>query len=291
MLFLLRNPGSFAALRMTKIGKTLLRKYLNLKIQINKPVMNNSTKNKVVIITGAAGGLGRAFALAFAQAGAKVAVCDLNKKGADETLQMLSDEFNTEGVALEVDVANETSTQDMAKAVFEKFGRIDILINNAAIYATINRKPFYEISESEWDLVMNVNLKGVWLCAKAVFPYMKEVNQGKIINISSATVMSGSPNWSHYVASKGGVIGLTRSMAKELGDFNINVNAIAPGFTLTYASLNLIENAAKYGVDRGAIKRPSSAEDIVGTALYLASSASDFVTGQTIVVDGGKQFL
>jgi NAD(P)-dependent dehydrogenase (short-subunit alcohol dehydrogenase family) len=253
-------------------------------------------KDKVVIITGAAGGLGRAFALAFAQAGAKVAVCDLNKIGADETLQMLSDEFHTEGVSFAVNVANETSTQDMAKAVFEKFGRIDVLINNAAIYATINRKPFYEISESEWDLVMNVNLKGVWMCAKAVFPYMKNApsggrGAGKIINISSATVMSGSPNWSHYVASKGGVIGLTRSMAKELGDFNINVNAIAPGFTLTDASLNLIENAAKYGVDRGAIKRPSSAEDIVGTALYLASSASDFVTGQTIVVDGGKQFL
>jgi NAD(P)-dependent dehydrogenase (short-subunit alcohol dehydrogenase family) len=260
-------------------------------------------KDKVVIITGAAGGLGRAFALAFAQAGAKVAVCDLNKKGADETLEMLANEFHTvqgtpfgEGVSLAVNVANETSTQEMAKAVFEKFGRIDILINNAAIYATINRKPFYEISESEWDLVMNVNLKGVWMCAKAVFPYMKDApfggrGAGKIINISSATVMSGSPNWSHYVASKGGVIGLTRSMAKELGDFNINVNAIAPGFTLTDASLNLIENAAKYGVDRGAIKRPSSAEDIVGTALYLASSASDFVTGQTIVVDGGKQFL
>ncbi len=253
-------------------------------------------KDKVVVITGAAGGLGRAFALAFAQAGAKVAVCDLNKTGADETLKMLSDEFHTEGVSFAVNVANETSTQNMAKAVYEKFGRIDVLINNAAIYATIDRKPFYEISETEWDLVMNVNLKGVWMCAKAVFPYMKNApfggrGAGKIINISSATVMSGSPNWSHYVASKGGVIGLTRSMAKELGDFNINVNAIAPGFTLTDASLNLIENAAKYGVDRGAIKRPSSAEDIVGTALYLASSASDFVTGQTIVVDGGKQFL
>jgi NAD(P)-dependent dehydrogenase (short-subunit alcohol dehydrogenase family) len=138
---------------------------------------------------------------------------------------------------------------------------------------------------------MNVNLKGVWMVSKAVFPFMKNNGSGKIINISSATVMSGSPNWSHYVASKGGVIGFTRSMAKELGDFHINVNTIAPGFTLTEASLSLMENANKYGVDRGAIKRPSSAEDIVGTALYLASPASDFVTGQTIVVDGGKQFI
>ena len=244
-------------------------------------------KDKVVIITGAAGGLGKAFALAFANEGAKVAVCDKNIKGATETAQ----EIGNDAIAIEVDVANEASTQAMAQVVADKFGKIDVLVNNAAIYATIQRKPFFEISEAEWDLVMNVNLKGVWMVSKAVFPFMKAANAGKIINISSATVMSGSPQWSHYVASKGGVIGFTRSMAKEVGDFNINVNAIAPGFTLTDASLSLIENAQKYGVDRGAIKRPSSAEDIVGTALYLASSASDFVTGQTIVVDGGKQFI
>ena len=244
-------------------------------------------KDKVVIITGAAGGLGKAFALAFANEGAKVAVCDKNIKGATETAQ----EIGNDAIAIEVDVANEASTKAMAQVVVDKFGKIDVLVNNAAIYATIQRKPFYEISEAEWDLVMNVNLKGVWMVSKAVFPFMKAANAGKIINISSATVMSGSPQWSHYVASKGGVIGFTRSMAKEVGDFNINVNAIAPGFTLTDASLSLIENAQKYGVDRGAIKRPSSAEDIVGTALYLASSASDFVTGQTIVVDGGKQFI
>lgn len=243
-------------------------------------------KGKVVIITGAAGGLGRAFALAFAGAGAKIAACDLNLSGARETAALIGEN----AIAVVVNVADEASAETMAKTVVDHFGRIDVLVNNAAIYAAIQRKPFYEISTSEWDLVMNVNLKGAWLCSKAVFPYLTKQG-GKIINISSATVMSGSPMWSHYVASKGGVIGLTRSMAKELGDFNINVNAIAPGFTLTDASLNLIENAQKYGVDRGAIKRPSTAEDIVGTALYLASSAADFVTGQTIVVDGGKQFL
>lgn len=243
-------------------------------------------KDKVVAITGAAGGLGKAFALAFADAGAKVAICDRNIEGAKETAAEIPG-----SIAIEVDVANENSTIQMAQTIIEHFGKIDILINNAAIYATINRKPFYEVTEKEWDQVIDVNLKGVWLCSKAVFPFMKNQNGGKIINISSATVMSGSPQWSHYVASKGGVIGLTRSMAKEIGDFNINVNTIAPGFTLTDASLNLMENANKYGVDRGAIKRPSSAEDIVGTALYLASSASDFVTGQTIVVDGGKQFI
>jgi NAD(P)-dependent dehydrogenase (short-subunit alcohol dehydrogenase family) len=237
-------------------------------------------ENKVVVITGAAGGLGKAFALAFANQGAKVAVCDKNLEGATET----ANEIGENAIAIEVDVANEVSTQIMAKKVAETFGKIDVLVNNAAIYATLQRKPFFEITEAEWDLVMNVNLKGVWMVSKAVFPYMKENGSGKIINISSATVMSGSPLWSHYVASKGGVIGFTRSLAKELGDYNINVNTIAPGFTLTEASLSLIENANKYGVDRGAIKRPSNAEDIVGTALYL-------VTGQTIVVDGGKQFI
>ncbi|MCL4159269.1 UNVERIFIED_CONTAM: hypothetical protein GTU68_007470 [Idotea baltica] len=114
---------------------------------------------------------------------------------------------------------------------------------------------------------------------------------GKIIHISSATVMSGSPNWAHYVASKGGVIGLTRSMAREVGDFNINVNAVAPGFTLTDASLGLMENAASYGVNRGAIKRASKSEDIVGAVMFLASENSDFISGQTIIVDGGKQFI
>ena len=171
-------------------------------------------------------------------------------------------------IAVTVNVANENSTKQAVQKVIEKYGRIDILINNAAIYATLERKPFYEIEEAEWDKVMNVNLKGTWLMSKAVVATMRQTG-GKIINISSATVMSGSPNWSHYVASKAGVIGLTRTMAKELGDFNINVNAVAPGFTLTDASLGLMQNAANYGVVRGAIKRPSSAEDIVGTVIYL----------------------
>jgi NAD(P)-dependent dehydrogenase (short-subunit alcohol dehydrogenase family) len=254
-------------------------------------MIDNSIKNKVVLITGAAGGLGRAFAFAFAKLGAKVAVADLNTEGVNETINLLSNESSSEmNFAVTVNVANEKSTQEAVKQVIEKWGQIDILINNAAIYATLERKPFYEIEEAEWDKVLNVNLKGTWLMSKAVVATMKKTG-GKIINISSATVMSGSPNWSHYVASKAGVIGLTRTMAKELGDFNINVNAVAPGFTLTDASLSLMENAAKYGVERGAIKRPSSAEDIVGTVIYLASSASDFVTGQTIIVDGGKQFL
>lgn len=243
-------------------------------------------KDKVVIVTGAGGGLGKAFANAFAAEGAKVAIADINQEGAEQTAKEISG-----SIAIKVDVTSEASVKAMAEKVVEHFGRIDVLVNNAAIYAGIQRKPFYELSEKEWDLVMNVNLKGTWMASKAVFPFMKAQGGGKIINISSATVMSGSPQWSHYVASKGGVIGLTRSMAREIGDYNINVNNIAPGFTLTEASLSLMDNAKEYGVQRGAIKRGSNADDIVGTALYLASKASDFVTGQTIVVDGGKQFI
>tara|TARA_R110002050_G_scaffold23821_2_gene63687 strand:- start:562 stop:1305 length:744 start_codon:yes stop_codon:yes gene_type:complete len=243
-------------------------------------------KDKVVIVTGAGGGLGKAFANAFAAEGAKVAIADINLEGAEQTAMEISG-----SIAVKVDVTSDASVKAMAEKVVEHFGRIDVLVNNAAIYAGIRRKPFYELSEKEWDLVMNVNLKGTWMASKAVFPFMKSQGGGKIINISSATVMSGSPQWSHYVASKGGVIGLTRSMAREIGDYNINVNNIAPGFTLTEASLSLMDNAKEYGVQRGAIKRGSNADDIVGTALYLASKASDFVTGQTIVVDGGKQFI
>lgn len=246
-------------------------------------------KDKVVIITGAAGGLGRAFALAFAKKGATVVASDINETNAQDTVNLIQ-EAGGKAIAIKTDVSKEASTQDLANQVKKEFGKIDILVNNAAIYAGLERKPFYEISEKEWDLVMNVNLKGAWLCSKAVVPFMKK-SGGKIIHISSATVMSGSPNWAHYVASKGGVIGLTRSMAREVGDFNINVNAVAPGFTLTDASLGLMENAASYGVNRGAIKRPSQAEDIVGAVLFLASQNSDFISGQTIVVDGGKQFI
>lgn len=243
-------------------------------------------KDKVVIVTGAGGGLGKAFAQAFTTEGAKVAIVDINEEAAQQTSVEIQG-----SIAVKADVTSEESLKVMTQKVIDEFGRLDVLINNAAIYAGIQRKPFFELSEKEWDLVMNVNLKGTWMASKAVFPFMKSQGGGKIINISSATVMSGSPQWSHYVASKGGVIGLTRSMAREIGDFNINVNNIAPGFTLTEASLSLMDNAKEYGVQRGAIKRGSNANDIVGTALYLASKASDFVTGQTIVVDGGKQFI
>lgn len=245
-------------------------------------------KGKVVVITGAAGGLGRQFALGFAAEGCKVVVADVQLEGVEETARMVQ-AAGGQALAVKVDVTSKTSASEMASAAVAAFGGIDVLVNNAAIYATLKRAKFTDIDEADWDRVMNVNVKGCWIVSAAVFPHMSA--GGSIVNIASATVFSGSPMWMHYVASKSAVIGMTRVMAKEVGEKGITVNAIAPGFTLTDASLSLIENAENYGVDRGALKRASQPDDIVGAAIFLASNRSDFITGQTLVVDGGKQFI
>ena len=246
-------------------------------------------QDKVVVITGAAGGLGREFALGFAAEGAKIVAADVSEAGLAETVAMVQANGG-EAVAVRVDVTQKASTDDLADSAIAHFGRIDVLVNNAAIYATLKRAKFTEIDPDEWDRVMNVNVKGAWLCSASVFPKMTQPG-GRIVNIASATVFSGSPLWMHYVASKSAVIGMTRVMAKEVGAAGVTVNAIAPGFTLTDASLSLIENAENYGVDRGALKRASQPEDIVGAAIFLASARADYITGQTLVVDGGKQFI
>src|SRR6185312_13386575 len=170
-------------------------------------------------------------------------------------------------------------------------GGADVLVNNAAVYAGLQRTSFEAISEAEWDRVMSVNVKGTWIMTRAVAPLLRASGGGAIVNVSSATVMSGSPLWLHYVSSKGAIIAMTRALARELGDDNIRVNALAPGFTLTEASLDLMENAAEYGVGRGAIKRAAGPCDMVGGALFLASSHAAFITGQTLIVDGGRQFI
>ncbi|WP_432791306.1 SDR family oxidoreductase [Brevibacterium sp. K11IcPPYGO002] len=244
---------------------------------------------RTVLITGAAGGLGRAFAEGFAADGDRVIVADINLAGAEDTATALR-AASVEALACEVDVTDRDSTVRLAEAAADfGGGSIDVVINNAAIYAGITRSPFEDIADDEWDLVMGVNLKGPWQVTRAVSPYLPA--GGRVVNLSSATVMSGSTQWAHYVASKGGVIALTRVMAKELGTRDITVNAIAPGFTLTEASYELMDDAETYGVDRGAIRRASRPDDIVGATMFLASPDAGYITGQTLVVDGGRQFI
>jgi NAD(P)-dependent dehydrogenase (short-subunit alcohol dehydrogenase family) len=248
--------------------------------------MSGALDGRVAVVTGAGGGLGRAFALGFAAAGARVVAADVDLSAARATAEALG----AQAAAVGVDVADERSTRAMAASALESFGRIDVLVNNAAVYAGLERAPFDEIAVADWDRVMAVNLRGPWLCARACADALR-AGGGAIVNVASATVLSGSPLWAHYVASKGGVIALTRVLARELGDHDVRVNALAPGFTLTDASLELIDDAETYGVARGSIKRALQPDDIVGTAVFLASDAAAMITGQTFVVDGGRQFL
>jgi NAD(P)-dependent dehydrogenase (short-subunit alcohol dehydrogenase family) len=245
---------------------------------------------KRVVVTGAAGGLGRAFAEAFATVGAIVIVCDINLAGAEETARLIREEGG-KARAFGVDVTSRTSTEALARSARDSIGGADVLVNNAAVYAGLQRRGFEDIPEDEWDRLMDVNVKGTWLTTRAFAPLLRQAGGGAIVNVSSATVMSGSPHWLHYVSSKGAIIAMTRALARELGDDRITVNAIAPGFALTEASLGLMENAAEYGVTRGALKRAAVPDDMIGGALFLASPLASFVTGQTLVIDGGRQFL
>jgi len=243
-------------------------------------------KDKVAIITGAARGIGKEYALRFAREGARVVVCDILDCG------KVTGEIESKGgevLALKTDVANEESTVTMAKKTAERFGRIDILVNNAAIYGGIVIKPFEQVTVDEWDKLMAVNLKGMWLCCKAVFPYMKKREKGKIINISSSVAHDGTAGFIHYTTSKGGVISFTRAMAREVGDYKINVNAVAPTAVRTKATLDMFpdEEASASWLVLQCIKRWEQPEDLTGAVIFLASDDSDFITGQTLIVDGG----
>ncbi|MDP2932182.1 MAG: 3-oxoacyl-ACP reductase family protein, partial [Chloroflexota bacterium] len=231
-------------------------------------------KDKVAIVTGSGRGLGQAYAVRLAQEGAKVTVCDVID--CSETAKAV-EAAGGEVLALKTDVTSAASTVEMAQKTVKRFGRIDILVNNAAIYGGIVLKPFHEIDEKEWDKVMTVNVKGTWLCCKAVFPYMKQQGKGKIINISSSVHFKGVPFFLHYSASKGGVVAMTRALARELGQYNINVNSVAPGLTLTQAALDMRpEQSIKQYIDTLSIKRGQQPDDLTGAIVFLASDDSDF---------------
>ncbi len=244
-------------------------------------------KDKVAIVTGGAQGIGKAYTLRLAEEGARVVIADILDA---RPVQQEIEGKGGEALALQTDVSDEKSTEEMAQKTIERFGGIHILINNAAVFATLETKPFFKISPQEWDDVMRVNLKGMFLCCKSVYPQMKKQGNGKIINIASGVFFKGLPLFLHYVASKGGVIALTRALAREVGDDGICVNAIAPGYTLTEVMEDeSIHDEAFVNAVVGSrcFKRHERPDDLTGTLIFLASDESDFITGQTIVVDGG----
>jgi 3-oxoacyl-[acyl-carrier protein] reductase len=256
--------------------------------------MIEGLKDKVAIVTGGGHGIGRAYSLGFGSAGAKVVVADIDEPAAVKVAKEVNTQTDAKSLSVKVDVANEASTQMMVQTILDQFGRIDILVNNAAIFATIpmNRGGIETIDPVEWDRMMAVNLKGLFFCCRAVLPTMRKQKAGKIVNVSSGTWLSGSPGRIHYVTSKAGVVGFTRTLAREVGDDNINVNAIAPGSTLSEdnPSEDIIKMRSARVSDR-ALKRVQLPKDLVGTVLFLSSPLSDFMTGQTIAVDGGANFL
>ncbi len=246
---------------------------------------------QVVIITGAGQGLGRDYALAFAEAGAIPVLAEIN----GENLRHVAAEIEATGgqcLAVETDVGSPPSVDAMVAATLEAYGKIDVLINNAAMFATIPRRAFYEIPLDEWNKVLHVNITGSYLCACAVVPAMRAAGQGRIINISSGTVPQGVPGFMHYVTSKAAVVGMTRVMARELGDDNINVNAVMPGYTETeveHASMD--PDMHQFIQQKRILKRPETPDDLIGTVLFLASPASAFITGQSIACCGGEVML
>lgn len=243
---------------------------------------------RVALVTGGGQGLGRAFAHRLAADGARVVVADRNGDAASAVAQQI----NASAMAVQVDVADETSVGAMVDAVQERFGRLDILVNNAALFSTLRMGPFEEITVPEWDEVMAVNVRGPFLCSRAAAPLMRRQSYGKIINISSAAVLLGRPGYLHYVTSKAALIGMTRSLGTELGPYGITVNAVLPGSTETEVPRETVTPEQVRGIiERQAIKRRQVPADLLGIVSFLASPDSDFMTGQSVNVDGGAAFL
>jgi 3-oxoacyl-[acyl-carrier protein] reductase len=256
--------------------------------------MIEGLKSKVVIVTGGAHGIGKAYALAFGKAGARVAIADIDETAAHDVAAEIAKDFDAPALALRTDVSSEASTKDMAARTLEHFARVDVLINNAAVFSVVpmNRGRIEAIDPDEWDRLMAVNLRGLFFCCRAVLPTMRKQKSGKIINVASGTVFAGAPGRIHYVTSKAATIGFTRTLAREVGDDNINVNCLAPGNTLSEE--NPTAQMVKFresSVGLRSLKRIQLPQDVVGAMLFLASPLSDFMTGQTLNVDGGISFL
>ncbi len=246
-------------------------------------------KDRVVIVTGAARGIGKAYSKGIAAEGGKVIVSDI--LDGEETVEEIR-KAGGEAMYVHVDVADEKSVDSLAKAANSRYGRIDGLVNNAAIFANLRYASFDKITVKEWDAVMSVNVKGVWLASKAVYPTMKGQGSGKIINIASGVPFKGNPVFAHYTVSKGAVISLTRVLARSMGKDGICVNAVAPGLTrsesLAEARGELLDQDEEWQIKSRAIPRGELPEDLVGAIVFFLSDAANFISGQTLLVDGGS---
>lgn len=244
----------------------------------------------VAIVTGGGQGLGRAYCHELARQGASVVVADLRAEAAERVAQEVCDSGDR-ALAVQVDVASRSSVSALIEQVVSSLGPPRVLVNNAAVFSTLQMRPFTEIPDDEWDLVMAVNVRGAFNCCRAVVPLMAQGGYGKIINVSSAIIWLGRPLYLHYVTSKAALVGMTRALATEVGPMGVRVNAITPGSTQTEIERASITSAQRSSMAASTpLRRGEVPSDLVGTVVFLASPESDFITGQTINVDGGLSY-
>jgi NAD(P)-dependent dehydrogenase (short-subunit alcohol dehydrogenase family) len=241
------------------------------------------------VITGGGRGIGQALCDFLADAGARVIVADIDADTAGQTAEAIR-RRGGDASAVRVDVGTSAGLDSLVEHIDGEGGSLDFLVNNAAVYAGLKYRPMEEIDEQEWERVQQVNVAGVWNCTKRLLPALTASGRGHVVNIASAIAFRGTPRLLHYVTSKAAVVGMTKAMARELGDRNITVNAVAPGFTWTDASLEQVTDEAQLAeqVARRSLKRPQQPEDVAGAVAFLCSDLAGYITGQSLVVDGGS---
>lgn len=261
-----------------------------MKVDLMPTAIYPSLKDRVVVITGGGQGLGRAYAHAFAAQGAIPVIAESNGESAHRVAQEIEQQ-GRRSLAIETDVSDEASANAMAETTLSTFGRIDCLINNAAVFSRITMAPFWELPIEEWEAVMRVNITGAFLCSRAVVPAMMEAGWGRIVNVSSTTVPTGRPNYLHYITSKSAMIGMTRSMSRELGPHNVTVHLFWPGAVETEIERPSVSGSMFQDLaDRQALPRQGTMEEFAGFVLFLCSDDSEYMTGQALAANGGLAF-
>jgi NAD(P)-dependent dehydrogenase (short-subunit alcohol dehydrogenase family) len=256
---------------------------------LSRDARDFSVKDRVVLITGAGQGIGRELGRQFAAAGATAIIADLNEANSDGVAAEIKAEGHRAAAAA-VDISDETSVEGMVERVLKAFGRIDVLVNNASLFSNLAKSPFEQIPVAEWRRVMDVNITGAFLCARAIAPVMKQHGFGRIINVSSDSVHRGTKNYLHYVTSKSALIGMTNSLARELGPYGVTVNCVRPGTVETEVEermTSLTPEVRQRNIDLQCIPRTVVPSDLAGLMIFLATPAASFLTGQTIACDGG----